>query len=143
MYDINEFKLNLFIYIVVVVLLVLVIATIVNAVFLILHLTKIFREKKVWIITNIVGFLILLTLITPAILDASQESYCKIDNVIDIEVDVKANNSSKYILITDKDGKVYTCYDFLIDTENFDNVTYPGVAVYAKHSKLLLGYYAY
>ncbi len=89
---------------------------------------------------NLVDCFIFLALSGPAILDTIKSSYCEIHNVVNIE-GFKADNSDKYVLITDEDGTVYTCYDFLIDAKEFDDVNYPGTVVYAKYSKLMLDYY--
>lgn len=141
MHDVTPYQTNLTIYILIVVAISLLLFAIVNLVFYVLKVCKVFYEKRVWLLTNLVGMLILLASIGPAMLDIYQSSYCKIRHVVNIEVEFKANYSDKYILVTDKDGVVYTCYDFLIDTEAIKNVEYPGTVVYAKHSKLMLDYY--
>lgn len=142
MQNLDAYQLDLLIYIIVILLMGLIFFAIGNLVLLLLKITRIFYEKKVWIAANLIGTLILAASISPAILDISQASYCTITNVVKIEVEITANNSGKYILITDQNGSVYTCYDFLIDTESLKNANYPGTVVYAKHSKLMLDYYA-
>lgn len=142
MHNIDLYRTDLLIYIAVIFLVALVIFAVGNLGFCILKISRVFYEKKVWIVANLAGVLILSASVFPAILDISQSSYCIITNVVNIEVEYKANNSNKYVLITDQNGVVYTCYDFLIDTESLKNVDFPGTVVYAKHSKLMLDYYA-
>ena len=89
---------------------------------------------------NIVGLLILFAAIFPALLDIQQSSYCEISNVIHIKTELKTKYS-QYVLITDENGTVYTCYDSLIDTEPLESINYPITVVYAKHSKLILDYF--
>lgn len=143
MYNVEAFKQGLMLYVVAIIVILLAIWLIINGIFLLLYVTKLFREPKIWIIANVMGFIILTALITPALLDVFTESYYIIENVVDIDADYSANNSTKYILIKDKDGKVYTCYDFLIDKDSLKDINYPGMAIYAKHSKLLLCYYSH
>lgn len=138
---ITSYQHNLLIFICVIGVVALLVSTTINLLFFTLKTCKVFYEKKVWILVNLVCILIFLVIVTPTILDVSQNSYCEVSNVVKIEVEFKANNSSKYILVTDSTGKTYTCYDFLVNTESLKNITYPGTVVFAKHSKLMLDYF--
>lgn len=111
-----------------------------NVLLLLLKLTKVFSERKVWILGNLVGLAILLANIAPVCLDIAQASYREIPNVVKIE-----RHNSKYddqLLLTDSSGQVYTCRDDLVDESVLENPEYPVVAIYAQHSKLLLGVYS-
>lgn len=141
MHNMASYQKSLIIYILIIGVIAFLLFAVVNLIFYFLKRTKVFYEKKIWISVNLTGFSILVVLVIPAILDIFQSSYFEISNVVDIQTEVKANYSDKYILITDNDGAVYTCYDFLINTETLQNVDYPGTVVYAKHSKLMLDYY--
>ena len=143
MHNVETFRQELMIYVVVMIGILLVIWPIINSIFLVLHITKLFRERKVWIRTNVMGVVILIAVVSPALLDVYTESYCAIENVVNIEADQLRNNSTKYMLVTDKNGNVYTCYDYLIDEQSLKkDINYPGTVIYAKHSKLFLRYYS-
>lgn len=131
---------NLLVFMCVIGVVALVVFAVINLLFFILKTCNVFYEKRVWLLVNLVGILIFLAIVVPVLLDVSQNSYCKVLDVVKIEVEFKANNSSKYILVTDSKGKTYTCYDFLVNTESLKNVSYPGTVVFAKHSKLMLDY---
>lgn len=109
-----------------------------NLLLLILKITRLFFERRVWALTNVVGLAILLAHLIPPILDIQQSSFCTIDDVVKIEMVIAQKRES--ILITDSRGEIYTCYDYLVDTQSIKDEDYPGVVVYAKHSKLLMDY---
>lgn len=118
----------------------LVIITAINLLLLSIKCFCHFNEKKVWIVANILIFAIFVALVLPALIDINQKSFYTIENVINIETDITANKSSKYIMITTNDGTTYELYDYLIDTEALNDSTFPGTVVYAKHSRLMLEY---
>lgn len=124
-----------------IVIIALLVLITINLLFFALKTCKVFYEKKIWLLVNLVCILIFLVIVIPVILDVSQNSYCEVSNVVKMEVEFKANKSSKYILVTDSTGKTYTCYDFLVNTESLKNIAYPGTVVFAKHSKLMLDYF--
>lgn len=138
MHSIEQYKTELLMYILGIVIIALIVLMVINVVLLILKLTKVFNEKKVWILSNLVVTIILLFCISSASFDILTESYCEIDNVTKMEIIV--SNGKEYILITDGEGTVYTCKSHLYDTKNIDELEFPGKVVYAKHSKLLLDY---
>ena len=142
MHNTALYRENLFLYIIVVCFIALLLFIIANIVLFILKKTNVFYEKKVSAMVNIVGLLIIFVAIIPALLDIQQSSYCEITNVVHIKTELKTKYS-KYVLITDGNGAVYTCYDSLIDTESLEGISYPITVVYAKHSKLMLDYYTF
>ena len=142
MHNTISYQTDLLLYIFTIGLVALALFVVANLIFFVLKISKVFYEKSAWIITNLVGIAIYAAHVGPAVLDVCQSSYCEISDVVRIEVEFKANNSDKYILITDKNGEVYTCYDFLLDTEALKHINYPGSVIYAKHSKLMLDYCA-
>ena len=78
--------------------------------------------------------------IIPAGIDIYQSSYCTIYNVVEMEITYDHGFTS--VLITDSNGKIYDCGAFLVEEDEIvDNASYPGTAIYAKHSGLLLRYY--
>ena len=143
MLDIETCTAYLWIYVKMMLIIGLIIIILVNLLLLAIKVIFKFSEKKVWIITNIVLFSIFVALIAPACLDINQEAYYTIENVINIETDITANKSSKYLLITTKDGDTYELYDYLIDTQSVNQSSFPGTVIYAKHSKLMLEYLPY
>ena len=138
---ITSYQQELLIFMCVIGVIALVIFVTTNLLLLALKTCNVFYEKKVWLLINLVCILIFLAIVIPVILDICQSCYCEVADVVKIEVEVKANNSSKYIIVTDSTGKTYTCYDYLVNTELLKNVSYPGTVVFAKHSKLMLDYF--
>ena len=141
MHNIEIYMTYLWIYIQSILVFCLIGLIIINLFFGALKLSNLFYEKRIWMLTNLIVVIITIVSIAPAFLDIYKSSFCTINGVVKIEIDVIANKSSKYILITDEGGTVYTCYDYLIDTDSIKKAAYPGTAVYAKHSKLMLDYY--
>lgn len=117
----------------------LVLFVAVNMLLLILKLTRVFFERRIWVFINIIGFAILLAYLIPPILDIHQSSFCTIDDVVKIEMVITQKRETT--LITDSHGEVYTCYDYLVNAPDLEDEEFPGVAIYAKHSKLLLDYF--
>ena len=139
MYNYDVYRSDLIIYIITVLIVATALFAAGNVLLLILKLTKIFSERKVWILVNLVGIAILIATIAPVCLDISQASYCEIPNVVSIEV-----LNSKYndeILLTDSSGQVFSCRGDLIGDDALQDLEYPVVIICAKHSKLILGVY--
>lgn len=136
----------LWIYLLVILIFAVAIMSIINIVFAILKFCKVIKRKQEWIIVNVIGLVISLIFVVPPLLDIAFSSYCVIENVVTIEK--KAETASRYnrganhtLLITTEDGAIYSCYDYLVEKEELtDAAAFPGTAVYAKYSNLLLGY---
>lgn len=141
MHNVENYTSDLLVYIAMVFVFALVGFFIVNLAFWILRVCKLFYEKRVWVLVNAVLAILVVVYVVPAVLDVCQSSFFTIENVVKMETDFIANGSSKYILVTDESGKVFTCYDRLIDTKSLETATYPGTVVYAKYSKMMLDYY--
>lgn len=141
MHDTNAFEAELVIYVTVIIIIGLLIIAACNLLLWVLKLCHVFYERRVSILINLIGSLILIACIVPAVLDICQSSYCTINDVVDIEYDFKTKYSNSYILVTDKSGKVHTCYDYLIDAKDFNTIDYPATVIYATHSRLILHIY--
>lgn len=141
MHDFTAYKAELVIFIIVIVIVGFVLFTIGNLLLWGLKRSRVFYERKVWVLSNVMGVIMMLVCIIPPALDIYQSSYCTISNAVSIEYDIKTKYSSKYVLITDSNGKVYTCYDYLIDAKSLEGIEFPITVVYAKHSKLILRVY--
>lgn len=139
MHNIEAYKTDLLIYLITILIVAAAIFAAGNALLLILKFTKVFSERKVWILANLVGVAILLACITPVCLDITQSSVCEVCDVVKIEVD--KNKYGEYVLLTDSSGQTYSCRDYLVEENALSQTEYPVVAVFAKHSKLLLEIY--
>lgn len=145
MLNVAEYSTLLWIYIFVICIVAAILFLVGNLLFLILSVSKIFKEKKIWVLSNLVGVILLLLFVVPPMADITFSTYCYIENVTEIEF--KSETFSRYdktgnhtLLVTAKDGIVYTCYDYLVDTDTLLNGKLPQTVVITKYSKLLIDY---
>ena len=146
LFNIVGYKFDLLVYIIMISIIALVVFLMVNMFFLILKIRKKFNEKKIWISINILLLVLFIFLIGSPGVDLLDSSFCEIRNVKKIEQSSDTSThidrfAGSIVFITDENGKVYTCYDYIFENDKLKIIEYPCTVVYAKHSKLLLDCY--